>query len=634
MASIATKGESKGESKGDDFFQDGLYAPGPAASRGNPSRIDTSPDGTLLAYSQGKNIIVRSIEEPGKGYVFQGHKTLTTVARFSPDGTMVASGDDSGWLRVWKWTDAAHPIIKEMKVMGTCVIDLAWGPDSKRIGIVGDGGSRARAVLALSGSDIGPDMSGHIKKCLSVGYKQTKPTMMVTGGEDFQTIRHNGPPFKREKSDKKSHKGAYINCIRFSPNGTKYCSVGSDKKVVVYNTEDGAVLQTLAGKAPMFKKGHKGGVYGCAWVNDTELLTCSADKTARVWDVDAGTTTTTFTIAAKPQLKDMQVACAVSSLGQMFSVSLSGEINILDPANPAAPSRVIFGNNGDLRAMAYDAATGNMVAGDVSGVVSCWQSNGWAIPATGKVSEKNCSSVAIGGGRFYTAGWDNVVRSGTFETGVLDTEAPLGGQPKANGLRVCTSDPSLAVVVSSDGIRLLKDGNIACFVPSEVRPTCADIHPNGSAVVIGFEDKKVCTLAIEGGGASLGAPVELLVAPGKPLCVQYAPDGKNLAIGDDQREVQIWNFETSAKPIRSGMWKSHGASVTCMAWNPNSTHLATGSSDQAIFVWTLESKTKKEKIPLAHLFGPVVALGWKDETTLISAGHDTVIKTWSSITLP
>ena len=80
MASLATKGESKGESKGDDFFQNGLYAPGPATSRGNPSRIDTSPDGTLLAYAQGKNIIVRSIEEPGKGYVFQGHKTLTTVA--------------------------------------------------------------------------------------------------------------------------------------------------------------------------------------------------------------------------------------------------------------------------------------------------------------------------------------------------------------------------------------------------------------------------------------------------------------------------------------------------------------------------------------------------------------------------
>jgi WD40 repeat protein len=384
----------------------------------------------------------------------------------------------------------------------------------------------------------------------------------------------------------------------------------------------------------MFKKGHKGGVYGCAWVNDTELLTCSADKTARMWNVTDGTTTTIFNIAAKPQLKDMQVACAVSSLGQMFSVSLSGEINILDPANPDVPSRTIFGNTQDLRAMAYDATTGSMVAGDITGVVSCWQPDGWAIPATGKVSEKNCSSVAVGGGRFYTAGWDNVVRSGIVETGVLDTETALGGQPKVNGLRICASDTSLAVVVSSDGIRLLKDGAEACFLATgDNRPTCADIHPNGSQIVVGFEDKKVCTLAVAG-GVSLGEPVELLVAPGKPLCVQYSPDGKNLAIGDDQREVQIWNFESSAKPIRSGMWKSHAAAVTCMAWNPNSTHLATGSTDQCIFVWTLESKTKKEKFPLAHFFGPVVGLGWKDETTLISAGHDTVIKTWTNITLP
>jgi WD repeat-containing protein 1 (actin-interacting protein 1) len=621
-----------GETKGEDLLQSGLYAPGPATLRANPSRIDTSPDGTLLIYPQGKNIVVRSIEEPNKGYVFQGHKSETTVARFSPNGALIASGDSTGFLKIWSWSEAAHTIQKDIKAMGSCIVDIAWGPDSKRIGIVGDGGQRARALLALSGSDIGPNMSGHIKKVLSVGYKQQKPTMMVTGGEDFQTIRHKGPPFKFEKSDKKSHKGSYINCIRFSPDGSKYCSVGSDKKVVIYNTEDGAVLKTLAGKAPMFKKGHKGGVYGCSWVDDSNILTCSADKTARVWNVEDGTSVT-YNIAAKPSLKDMQVGCVVSSLGQMFSLSLSGEINILDSSNPSTPSRKIFGNNQSIFSMGFDAATGNLVAGDASGAVSCWPANAFAIPASGEVCEKRIACVAVGGGRFYSSGWDNIVRSGLFETGVYDTKVPLGGQPKANGLRICASNKALAVVASSDGIRLLRDGQEICFKPTDnCKPTCCDFSPDGTSVVIGIDNKKVCTLAVN--GDNLDDIVELYTAPGEPTCVAYSPDGTHIAVGDKQREIQVWNVADGAKIISGGHWKSHGSAVTCLAWNPNSTHVATGSNDQNIFIWTILSKTKKEKLPLAHMFGPIIGVAWKDENTLISAGTDSVMKTWANLTLP
>ena len=83
-----------------------------------------------------------------------------------------------------------------------------------------------------------------------------------------------------------------------------------------------------------------------------------------------------------------------------------------------------------------------------------------------------------------------------------------------------------------------------------------------------------------------------------------------------------------------GMWKSHGAAVTALAWSPDNKHVASGSMDQSIFVWTLESKTKREQIPLAHMFGPVVSVEWSDATTILSAGIDTVIKTWNDVKLP
>ena len=104
MASLTSAGESKDEPS---LLNAGTYAPAPGTVRGAPSNLAVSPDGTLLAYAQGKNIVVRSVEDPASTYVFQGHKSNTTVARFSPDGKWVASGDDSGWVRVWAWDNPA-----------------------------------------------------------------------------------------------------------------------------------------------------------------------------------------------------------------------------------------------------------------------------------------------------------------------------------------------------------------------------------------------------------------------------------------------------------------------------------------------------------------------------------------------
>ena len=190
--------------------------------------------------------------------------------------------------------------------------------------------------------------------------------------------------------------------------------------------------------------------------------------------------------------------------------------------------------------------------------------------------------------------------------------------------------------VSSDGVRLLRSGEEASFVESSAlggAPFCCDISPSGDQIAIGLEEsKRIMTLAVS--GDSLGDATELFTAPGKPTVIRYSPDGAHLAVGDYQREIQVWNFESASKPIRMGMWKSHSAPVTALAWSPDNTHVATGSTDQSIFIWTLESKTKREQMPLAHMYGPVVAVEWADATTVLSAGIDTVIKTWENVKLP
>lgn len=55
----------------------------------------------MRGIQSGKSIFLRSIDNPAECKQYTGHTAQTTVARFSPSGFYVASGDVSGQVRVW-----------------------------------------------------------------------------------------------------------------------------------------------------------------------------------------------------------------------------------------------------------------------------------------------------------------------------------------------------------------------------------------------------------------------------------------------------------------------------------------------------------------------------------------------------
>ena len=80
----------------------------------------------------------------------------------------------------------------------------------------------------------------------------------------------------------------YPNVVRFSPEGSTYLSVGSDMKLYVYSSEKGEIVKEIEDK----KDGHKGAIYSFAWSPDSkQIITVSADKTAKIWNVEGGNVT-------------------------------------------------------------------------------------------------------------------------------------------------------------------------------------------------------------------------------------------------------------------------------------------------------------------------------------------------------
>ena len=63
------------------------------------------------------------------------------MARFSPSGFYIASGDVSGMVRVWDAVEAVNTK-GEYGIISGRINDIAWDGDSQRIIAVGDGRER------------------------------------------------------------------------------------------------------------------------------------------------------------------------------------------------------------------------------------------------------------------------------------------------------------------------------------------------------------------------------------------------------------------------------------------------------------------------------------------------------------
>jgi len=118
----------------------------------------------------------------------------TSVARFSPSGFYVASGDVSGAVRVWDAVEAVNTK-GEYHIISGRINDIAWDGDSQRIIAVGDGRERfGHCITADSGNSVG-EVSGHSKVVNSVSMRQQRPLRAATVSDDSSMCFLHGAPF-------------------------------------------------------------------------------------------------------------------------------------------------------------------------------------------------------------------------------------------------------------------------------------------------------------------------------------------------------------------------------------------------------------------------------------------------------
>jgi len=115
---------------------------------------------------------------------------------------------------------------------------------------------------------------------------------------------------------------------------------------------------------------------------------------------------------------------------------------------------------------------------------------------------------------------------------------------------------------------------------------------------------------------------------GSIATVAYSPQGDRLAAGMTNGEIQIWQLDRKAPPLRL---QGHTDMVWSVTFHPDGNRLASSSEDQSIRLWDVTSGECLANIHAHNGWVKSVCFSHQGDR-LISAGHDALVRIWDVAT--
>ncbi|KAG6016701.1 hypothetical protein E4U41_004382 [Claviceps citrina] len=600
-----------------------LLAAAPATTRGQPTQLSADPKGQRLAYASGKSILVRSIDNPADCKEYTGHTAATTVARFSPSGFKIASGDASGKLRVWE-PDNIEKTTGEYPIISGRLNDIAWDGESQRLIAVGDGKDQfGRCITADSGNSVG-EIIGHSKSVNAVAMKPQRPFRAATVGDDGNMVFYHGAPYKfSEKST--LHKG-FVLGTSYSPDGALVATVGADKTIQLYDGKTGEALRQVG------QGEHTGSIFALSWSQDSKkFATASADQTIKLWHVETGRLMQSWKFGDGLSIRHQQMGVVIPhgrTDGLIISVNLDGELTYLQEGKDE-PVMVLQGHSKGITALAgsSDGSGTALWTGCFSGRVCHWHvASGTASIVDGEPHTNQVVQITGSAGKMYTASWDDTAK--TADESAKTFVGPsllLPAQPRA-----ASASGGALFVATVSSVAVFSDNELLKDTPMPYAPTC--IAASDDLVAVGADQNSVQVYRWSPDGA-LEAAQTLRNPTGTISALAFSRDGSHLAAGNGVGKIYV--YKTDTWEVVSDRWSAHTARVTCISWHAGGAYAASGSLDTNVFVWCLEKRNQGKRIKAAnaHKDG-VFGIAWIGDGRVASAGGDANVKIWDVRNLP
>lgn len=381
--------------------------------------------------------------------------------------------------------------------------------------------------MTETGTSVG-EISGQSKPINSCDFKPSRPFRIITGSEDNTIAIFEGPPFKFKMT--KTEHSRFVQAVKYSPSGHLFASAGFDGKVFIYDGSTSELVGEVGSPA------HKGGVYGVAWKPDgTQLLTCSGDKTCRLWDVATRELISEFVMGAT--VEDQQVSCLWQG-EHLLSVSLSGFITYLDVNNPNKPVRIIKGHNKPITVMTLSDDRSTIYTGSHDGVITNWNSGSGVNDKVAGIGHGNQVNDMRAFGEFvYTCGIDDSLRQIHIEGNTYtDLSLKLSCQPRGMDI---FREQNIIIIACVKEIAVLQDHRKVSSVPISYEASSLSANSEKMEIAVGGDDSKVHIYSLNATTLTLK---EELLHLGAVTDVAYSPDNQYLVASDSNRKVILYGL--------------------------------------------------------------------------------------------
>jgi WD40 repeat protein/serine/threonine protein kinase len=567
------------------------------------------------------------------------HEAQVWTTAFSPDGKVLATGDDAGQLTVW---DAAtHQHLAAVKAHEKCIWEVAFSPDGRKLATAsGDWTVKLWDAATLLET---ATLRGHTSKVHAVAFSPDGKRV-ASGGEDAAARLWD---VETGQQVMKIDTGVGVRSLAFSPDG-KTLAVGAvlwdaatgeklrgfygesgaaayavkfspDGRLWAFSVGYGAVTlrDVSSGQEIALFKGHTGLVRSLAFSPDSKILASgSQDRTVSIWDV-----------AGKREINVLK-----GHEGEIWSVAFSHDGRTLATSSDdftarlwdlAAASEITRLSTGTRGVVAFSPAGGKLATASWGSIVSVWDARDgrqlaaleagaaqWSVAFT-----PDGKKIAIGDKMGTVRLWDIASQKEVLTIQAHSAAvASISFSPDGRTLATASHDHSAKLWDLATGQQVLAlQGHTSLL-------TTVAFSPDGGTLATASYDNTVKLWE-----ARTGRELATLRGHTQPVfSVALSPDGKLLATGSTDGTAKLWNAITGRALATLG---GHAGHVNSVAFSPDGRRLATAGDEGLVRFWDLA--TDQEIIALPGHTDSIVSLAFSPDGSMLAIGSwEGTVQVW------